>query len=340
MVKIGMIGTGSIAQVHLRGWRQLPVEIVGHFDISRAAATQASEAFGGSVYDRLEDLLAAVDIVDICTPGTVHSENVLAAAAAGCAIICEKPLARHVADCQAMIDACAAAGVPLYVAHVVRFFPEFAHAKAALDAGHIGNAAVIRTHRVGGFPRWGGAPGESYYGNFAKSGGVILDVGIHDIDFARWCCGEVKRVFARGTTFSETPDRDHALILLRFESGAIGHIQCSWAHPPGLFRTGFEIAGEEGLLEQDSLQPPSLTIQLQTADRRSHTHEHVNPVADEEYPYTAELAHFLDCYVNNKAPRVTAQDALMAVKISLAAIESVRSGKPVDIATFEEVFNG
>ena len=131
-------------------------------------------------------------MVDICTPGTAHKGPVLAAAAAGKAIICEKPLARMLADAQAMVDACEAAGVPLYVAHVVRFFPEFALAKKQLDSGALGRPAVMRTVRAGSFPRPGNSFSSDYYGDFSRSGGVIQDVGIHDIDYHRWCFGEVE----------------------------------------------------------------------------------------------------------------------------------------------------
>jgi predicted dehydrogenase len=262
---------------------------------------------------------------------------VLAAAAAGKAIICEKPLARTLTDAQAMVDACEAAGVPLYVAHVVRFFPEFALAKKQLDNGALGRPAVMRTVRAGSFPRPGNSFSSDYYGDFARSGGVIHDVAIHDIDFHRWCFGEVKRVFTRGTTFTEDPRNDHALIVLRFENGAIGHIQASWANPAGVFRTRLEIAGTDGLVEWDSLEMPSLVTHVRNGTDTGLERSERNPIAPDEHPYYAELAHFVDCYEQGIPAKVSAHDALMAVKVSLAAIESMRTGKPVDIATFEEV---
>lgn len=337
MTRVGIIGTGAISRVHLDGWSRLPVDLVGYYDIDRSAAERAQAVYGGRVYDTLNALLADTDMVDICTPGTDHKEPVLAAAAAGKAIVCEKPLARHLTDCQEMVDACERAGVTLYPAHVVRFFPEFAQAQQTLASGAIGAAAVIRTVRAGSFPRPGGTFSASYYGDFARSGRVILDVGIHDLDFQRWCCGEVERVFARGATFSEDPRNDHALIVLRFASGAIGHVQCSWAHPAGLFRTRLEIAGDGGLVEWDSLDTPSLLMQMRNADDTGHERRGGNPTAPDEEPYGAELAHFLHCYKTGEKPRVSAHDGLMAVKIALAAIESMRIGRPVEIATFEEV---
>lgn len=336
MTRVGVVGIGAISRVHLDAWQALPAELAGYYDIDRRAAERAVDAYGGFAFHSLDDLLDNVDMVDVCTPGTAHVEPVLAAATAGKAIICEKPLARHVADAQTMIDACQAADVPLYVAQVVRFFSQYALAKEQLDSGAIGQPAMIRTVRAGSFPRPGGSFSSSYYGDFSRSGGVILDVGIHDIDFQRWCFGEVERVFTRGRTFAGNPRNDHALIVLRFESGAIGHIQCSWAHPSGTFRTRLEMAGTEGLIEWDSLETPSLAVERRTADDTGVEQRGESPTTAEAYPFYAELAHFLRCYEEGSPPRVTANDALMAVKIALAAIESMRAGKPVDVAPFEE----
>lgn len=337
MTRVGIIGAGAISRAHLDGWKRLPVELMGYYDIDRSASERAQAIYGGRVYDSQEALLADVDMVDICTPGTDHKLPVLAAAAAGKAIVCEKPLARHLADCIEMVEACEAAGVALYPAHVVRFFPEFVQAQQTLTSGAIGAPAVIRTVRAGSYPRPGGTFFSNYYGDFARSGRVILDVGIHDIDYQRWCCGDVERVFARGATFSEEPRNDHALIVLRFTSGAIGHVQCSWAHPAGLFRTRLEIAGDGGLVEWDSLDTPSLLMHMRSADDRGHERRGGNPTELDEEPYGAELAHFLHCHETGATPRVTGRDGLMAVKIALAAIESMAAGRPIEIATFEEV---
>lgn len=336
MKKIGILGTGAIAHWHARCWERMPnANLVGYFDLNQAAATEFSEKYGGVAYTSQDEFLENVDLVDVCTPATAHLPCVLAAAKAGKPVTCEKPLARHLHQCQQIVDGCEAAGVPLFIAHVVRFFPQFEGAKQAIDKGDIGTPAVIRTVRAGAFPR---GLNDTYYGDFAKSGGVIMDLGIHDIDYQRWVCGEVERVFARGLSFDQLDQCDHALITLRFESGAIGHIECSWAHPPGQFRTALEIAGDGGLIEWDSVHRQAVTARFKESTTPS-TNEHqsaASPTAPQDDPYYKELAHFLDHVENGTPLRVTPHDALMAVKVSLAAIESVRTGQPVDIASFVE----
>jgi predicted dehydrogenase len=329
--RVGLIGAGNIARAHMAGWQRLPVELVGYYDAMPEAAQRFSQHYGGQAFDTLEALLDQVDLVDICSPSHAHKDNILAAAQAGKAIVCEKPLARHLRDCYAIVEGCEQAGARLFVAQVVRFFPEFAKAKAVIDSGAIGQPGVIRTIRAGAFPS-----GRAFFGDFNLSGGVILDVGIHDIDFQRWCMGEVERVFARGLTFRQVKERDHALITLRFASGAVGHIEAGWASPPGHWRTRLEISGDGGFLEWDAAENKPITQIMSTPTRDGKILTEYSPLAPVDNPYNAELAHFLTCIETGQPFRVTPHDALMAVKVALAAIESVRSGQPVGIATFAE----
>ena len=110
-----------------------------------------------------------------------------------------------------MVEASEATGTPLYVAHVVRFFPEYSHLHSLVEKGAIGRPGVYRSSRNGVFPQWGG-----WFADEAESGGVILDVMIHDFDFARWCCGDVTRIFVRRRRWAGPPNGEHAFALLRF----------------------------------------------------------------------------------------------------------------------------
>jgi len=330
MKRVGILGAGNIARTHLAGWQRLPVELTGYYDVFPEAAQRTAEEFGGQAFADLATFLDSVDIVDICSPSHAHKNNVLAAAAAGKAIVCEKPLARHLRDCYAIIEGVERAGVPLFIAQVVRFFPQFARAKAVLDSGALGKPGVIRTIRAGAYPR-----GSAFFSHFELSGGVILDVSIHDIDFQRWCFGDVERVFARGLTFAGEA-KDHALITLRFTNGALGHIEGGWASPPGQWRTRIEMCGDQGMLEWDAEEDAPITKIMVNATGDGKIRSTTSPLAPDDNPYYAELAHFLECLETGQSFRVTPRDALQGVKVALAAIESVRTGKPIDIATFEE----
>lgn len=334
--RVGIVGAGAIARVHARQWAKLPVDFTGCYDRHPDRAAAFCAEFGGTPFASYADLLASVDIVTVCTHTDSHKELVIAAAQAGVAVICEKPLARRLQDAEDIVETCAEAGVPLFVAHVVRFFPAYAAAKRAIDHGDIGRPGIIRTMRAGSFPRAGGAFASPFYADFARSGGVILDLAIHDIDYQRWVCGDVERVYAKGLHFRGV-EADHASISLRFQSGAIGHIDANWALPRGLFRTGLEIAGDQGLVEWNSFQPPPLLGVFHgdnaNPDTRTLTE---SPVADQDEPYYAQLAHFLHCLDNGLPFLVQPVDAVAAVKVALAASESVRTGLPVELDRFRE----
>ena len=332
MKRIGIVGAGSIGQWHAKRWKQLPVDLVGYYDLSTEAVARAVEEYGGRAFASLEALVGAVDVVDVCTPTPYHREPVLMAASAGRDIVCEKPLARHLHDAAEMVAACRTAGVRLFVAQVVRFFRQFALAKAVIDRGEIGQPGVLRSVRGGSAPQ----AGRSWFADFDQSGGCVMDLGVHDIDFARWCLGDVDRVFARGLVFAGTWPLDHALVVLRFKNGGIGHVEASWAYPPGGFRTTFEIAGDRGLIEFDSGSRAPLTVALRSADDpeaismpQSHS-----PAAACDDPYYLELEHFLSCLASGERFLVSPHDGLEAVRVALAAIESIRSGNPIDMDHF------
>jgi predicted dehydrogenase len=334
MKHIGIVGAGLIGAWHAARWKQLPVELTGFYDVSSEATAKAVAEFGGRAFDSLDDLLAVVDVVDICSPTPYHKAPVLVAAAAGKDIICEKPLARHLSDAEEMVAACQAAGVRLFVAQVVRFFRQFAKAKALVDSGVLGRPGVIRTVR-------GGSPPDPnrrvWFTDFEQSGGVIMDVSIHDLDVARWCFGDVEQVFARGLTYAGVEPYDHALITLRFKNGAIGHVEGSWADPPGRFRTRFEMAGDRGLVEWDSTDPVPLTLTLKSegAPQAPGIPRPYQPLAPRDDPYFAELEHCLQCLESGDEFLVSPQDGLEAVRLSLAAIESIRTGRPIHLDGFE-----
>lgn len=332
MKRVGIIGAGGMGGFHLSRWKLLPVEVIGYYDQRAEQAAARVEQFGGRAFATIDELLQEVDLVDICTPSTAHAGPVVAAAQAGKDIVCEKPIARHLREAEEMIAACEAASVRLFVAQVVRFFPEFVHAKQVLDSGALGTPGVVRTIRSSSFP------GHGWYGNFAESGGVILDLAIHDIDYLQWICGPITRVFGRGLSFQNIQGTDHALITLRFASGAIGHVEASWAYPTGNFRTFLEIAGTEGVLHHNSEDVAPLRIRLHEQARADHEAVPVpgSIVAIADDPYYRELKHFVECLESGADFLVAPRDARSALKVALATIESVRTGRPIDIATFEE----
>ncbi len=340
-MRVGIVGVGFMGTTHAAGWAAaggdgLPKpELVGLVAETVEEAGPLATQTGARIYPRLADMLPEVDVVDVCTPTHLHHEMVLQAAAAGKQIICEKPLARTVTEARQMVQACRAAGVHLLVAHVVRFFPEYALAKAAVAEDQIGRLGVLRLHRGSYRPK---KPVGNWFLDESKSGGILMDLMIHDYDYARWIAGDVQTVYARRvSTHHPQASIDYGLVILTHKNGALSHIAGAWAYPPPTFRTRFEIAGDAGLIEFDS--DATAPIQnLILRDREGSAPDVALPASPvSESPYTTQIKEFYICLMEGRPCRITASDGLAAVQIAEAAIQSAASGQPVQLETLPEV---
>jgi myo-inositol 2-dehydrogenase/D-chiro-inositol 1-dehydrogenase len=328
MFRVGLVGAGLMGTLHAASWAQTPARLVAVHAKNRDQAGKLAQQHDAQAAGSLETLLDAVDVVDICTPTHRHHEMVLAAAAAGRHIVCEKPLARTPKQAEEMVAACERAGVRLLVAHVVRFFPEYAQAKSIVDRGEIGHVGVVRLKRVSSRPGWAT---DNWLFDAEKSGGMMLDLMIHDFDYARWVAGEVESVFARSIG-NIRPDAltDYALVIMRHTNSALSHVEGGWAYPAGMFRTSLEIAGDQGLIEHPVGSSVPLGIYLkQSGDGKKGGEVPASPLL--ENPYATEIKHFYEVIVHDAAPRVTAKDGLAALKIAFAAIESAKTGQRVTV---------
>jgi predicted dehydrogenase len=216
---------------------------------------------------------------------------------------------------------------------VVRFFPEYALAQAAVAGGQIGRPGVLRLHRGSYRPK---KPAGNWFLDEEKSGGILMDLMIHDYDYACWVAGDVEAVSARRVTEAH-PDApvDYGLVILSHRLGALSHISGAWAYPPPTFRTKLEIAGDRGLIEFDSdSTAPIQNLILKTMDGAPDVGLPSSPVS--ESPYTTQIKEFYRAIVDGITPRVTATDGLRAVQIAEAAIESAHSGQPVKLQPLAE----
>jgi len=322
-MRVGIVGTGTMGAVHAAAWRSTEARLIGCLSAQQSQSDQLAVRYGIRSYSSFTDLLEDVDIVDICTPTAMHRSMVLEAAHAGKHVLCEKPVALRQEDAEAMIQACDGAGVRFFVCMVVRFFPQYRLAKDLVNKGRIGNLAVLRLKRVSYPPQ---KKVENWYIDETRSGGMIIDLMIHDFDFARWLGGDVERVFARRSR-SEQGVAEYAQAILRFKSGAIGLIEGGWAYPPGIFRTGFDLSGSDGLIEWSSDQPaPIHVLRAPVAEDAGAVGLPVSGIGED--PYTIEICHAYDAIRTGKSFDVTAEDALQSLRIALAARESIDTNQP------------
>jgi predicted dehydrogenase len=332
-LRIGILGAGFMGRTHAAGWARTPAQIAGFYAADAAQMHSLADQYRVQAFTDYDALLKAVDVVDICTPTYFHHEHVLHAAQAGKHVICEKPLGLTVTQAREMLAFCKKAGIKLLVAHVVRFFPEYAAAKAAVDRGEIGKVAVVRLTRCSFQPKLGA---DNWFLDPTRSGGMMLDLMVHDFDYARWIAGDVISVFARSIR-GRTPDApaDYALAILRHRNGAISNVEGGWAYPPPMFRTALEIAGDAGLIEHpaDSSTPLGVYLKQTGGSDSPEVGLPMSPMAED--PYTTQIKHFYEVLVNGAVPRVTGQDGLAAVEIARAAIESAQTGRQVTVGSVD-----
>jgi predicted dehydrogenase len=322
-MRIGIVGTGTMAEVHAAAWHTVGPEIAGCSSLNLAQAEAFGQRHNIRAFASYDDLVNNVDIVDICTPTATHKPLVLTAAKAGKHVICEKPIALTVEDAQAMIEACR--GVRFFIGMVLRFFPQYRAAKQLVAAGRIGKPGVLRLKRVSYVPQ----KPDAWYFNDALSGGMVVDLMIHDFDYARWLAGEVERVYAL-KTHAGSGAAQYVQAILRLKSGAIALIDGGWAYPPGVFRTGLDLSGTDGLIEWTSDQPsPLLTFFPPKTEETASVGLPTSGLTDD--PFAAELRHAYQCIQSGDPFEVTAEDALEALRISLAVKESLDKGQPVQL---------
>jgi predicted dehydrogenase len=305
--------------VHLNAYANIPeVEVVGVADANSENAAAGARLVDARPYASYDELVAAedVEVVDVCLPTAFHKDLAVKAAGEGRHVILEKPIARTLEDARKILDAFSGGGPRLFVGHVVRFFPEYVGIKEKIDAGELGTIGVVRTSRRSPFLRgW-----NDWYADWRVSGGVLVDLVIHDFDFLRWTLGNIERVYARGIQGHEYNRLDYALVTLRFEGGAIAHVEGHWGYP-GPFNYSIEVAGSRAILSVDSTEPATLDLVGSEAP----------DLASGRSPYERELAHFVSCIATGEEPVVKPDDAYEALRTSLAATESIVKGQPVTL---------
>ncbi|WP_404455516.1 Gfo/Idh/MocA family protein [Oceanobacillus kapialis] len=327
MLSVLIIGAGTMGRTHTRAYQQMEnVHIAGIVDIQKPDWLK-HDPLAISFYSSWEDAIdqiKQIDVVDICLPTFLHKEYVMKAAGLGKHVICEKPIARTLDDAKEMIDFCNRQGVQLFIGHVVRFFPEYRMAKSVIQSKAIGTAKVVKTSRKSSFPSsW-----NDWYSDQGSSGGLILDLVIHDFDFLRWCFGEVERVYGKSLYGKGHAGKEYALITLRFKNGMIAQVEGSWSHQK--FATSFEFAGDKGAVEYDSTKERPFVAALdQKLQKEPPATIPRSPI--KESPYYKELAHFMECIEKRSEPLVTPEDGLQALRIALAAIQSIAENRPVEI---------
>ena len=331
-LNIGIIGAGRIGKVHMQSitYNVPTAKVLGITDVFKDGLQELADKYGiEKVYDDYKEMLADKDIdaVLVCSSTDTHADISIEAAKAGKHVFCEKPVDLTPEKVQAVIDAVAEAGVKLQVGFNRRFDHNFAHVRSLINEGKVGNLELIKITSRDPEP-----PPAEYA---AVSGGMFLDMTIHDFDMARFLAGsDVTEVYASATclvdpAIGEAGDVDTAIINLKFENGALGVIDNSRRAAYG-YDQRIEVFGSKGAAMAANDTPTNVTIM----NAEGVTTDKPLYFFLERYmqSFRDEMVQFVDAVLNDKETPTTGVDGLNSILVALAAKKSVKEGRPVKIS--------
>lgn len=335
-IGIGVIGIGRMGTVYANhvAMQIRDAQLIAVADTRPAVLDEyASQVPGVATYTDYHELLQnpAIEGVIIVTPTSTHRDVVIDAARAGKAIFCEKPTALTLTATDEMIAAVESAGVMFQVGFMRRFDRAYMEGKRRIEADEIGTPVTVRSISRDPFRT------SLEYADPNVSGGIIVDMAIHDFDVVRWMMDDdVERVYteAHSLIYPEllnVGDVDTAMINMRFVRGGVGNIETTRTAIYG-YDIQCEVVGAKGTIRIGYLQETPVLL----LNKHGVTHD-VVPHFPQRFgqAYTAQIEHFVECLRDNKPPRVTIGDARAALQAGIAATISMREGRVVRVSDIQ-----
>ena len=343
MIKIGILGCGKIAQVrHIPEYAANPdCRLVGFYNPTKSRAEDMAAKYGGLAYDTAEELLAnpEIDAVSVCAANYAHAALSIQALNAGKHVLCEKPMATTLADCEAMVECAKKNGKFLMIGHNQRLAKAHMEAKRLIDAGLIGDIITFRTSFGHGGPEtWAIKPGKDtwFFDKSKAAMGVMADLGVHKTDLIQYLTGQrVVRTTARLVTLDKRgPDGeligvdDNAVCIYEMSGGAFGTMTASWTYYAAEDNSTV-LYGTKG--EMRIYDDPAHAIVVKLAGGTVETYDVEQIQTNDNQTKSGVIDLWVDCLKNDRAPEISGESALCAMRAVFASIESSRTGKTVEI---------
>lgn len=297
-MSIAIIGQGRMGHAHAGAWASLGLANEIQYICTPRPGPPLPDAPVARFVTDLEEVLAddAVKILSVCTPTPTHASIAIRALAAGKNVLLEKPIALRLDEARLIEQAAMNSPATLMVAHVVRFFHGYQELRDVVEAGKIGRPTRVAASRLSALSR-----GESWLDDESLSGGVLVDFAIHDFDQLNLMLGTPAAV-----TAVQTGSHGRIETTVEYTEGGLGRVETSSRMPAGYpFESSIRVEGPEG----------------------SRTFQFLGESSDDA-PYRRQAAYFLHCIENGLAPDLCPTDAaIQALRVSLAAQESLRRGK-------------
>lgn len=338
MLKVGIVGFGFMGQMHYKCWSALEgAEVVAVCDVNPNIEEDTKKAVGNigdteeavdfsslRLYTDFEEMLKSgeLDAVSITLPTSLHADFSIKALAAGVNVFCEKPMALNVEDCERMIAEAKRSGKVLQIGHCVRFWPEYAEAKQIVDSGDYGRVIAATFQRLGSAPTWSK---DNWFMDEKRSGGVALDLHIHDTDFVQYLFGMPRAVCSFG---AKGPGGGlvHIVTQYLYDDDKVVTAEGGWAMMPTFgFEMSFNIVLAKATLVYDLTREP--TFKVCPAEG-----EAFSPEVQEGDGWFLEIAHFVKAVSGEKVePVTTLEQSRDSVRIVEAEKKSAAKMEKVSI---------
>jgi len=334
MIRVGMIGTGGIADMHARGIREAsdPLQLVSACDIQEVSVRAFGARHGlDEIYTDYHALLerSAVDAVIITLPHDLHEAACAAAFGRGKHVLLEKPIARTLTEADAILAAAAASGKTLMIGLNERYTPVHQQIAAMVQAGALGDLFCVHADHYQNFD----PPAGSWWRSAeAVGGGCTIGSGIHRLDLLRWYAGEIEEVFAYQTTDPRRLEAEVATTaVLKFRSGAIGEFLCNW----GIYRYPYcesiVLSGRLGTIRSDDSYPGYLLL-----SRRGDQDGALQEIRPER-PFDSMWRHFAHCITTGEPPLTSGREGRRSLELVLAIDQAARTDAPVRLSPFAAI---
>jgi len=330
-VSVGIVGTGLIGRDHaLSLARSAKVSTLRIFDADAARAAKVAGEVNAQTASSLKELIDQSDIVWICSPPFAHLPIVKAICKAGKPMFCEKPLAHSLADAKAIRAAVKKARVPLFMGHSGRYTGAFILMHKLVQQGVVGDPTLIWSHGTGYLD-----PKKSVAWRLQDkmSGGAIVELGVHEIDFINWIGGDWKSVAAIGSSHLVGPKfQDTVNAIGTLKNGAHARIDLGWANPRYLWQRGID-GTDGGMIFDDSAFREIVLHRPGKKVRKWFTKDtdYMDRKTGENLSLRAQDADILNALIKGDKPPVDIDDGFAAVNVAFAIRESSKTGKTVQV---------
>ena len=328
---IGLVGAGGMGKSLVLEANQIEgVKVVFVSDLDEDRARSLAEEVNASYTLDYHGLLCddRIHAVFVASPPFLHATISIDAMNSGKHVFCEKPMATTLKDCDAMIKTAEQNQVNLGVGLVCRFHATHSKVREIVVSEQLGKPISMHVHRIGG-PWKGGSYHTDWRMQREKCGGFLMEVNAHEIDFMRWTCGEIKKVYAAGGTYiqHEADYADLVVASLNFENGAVGLLHSGQVSAIGGY--GGRVDCEKGSIFFPQIWGGDSKIQIKRFDGSGED----IPISsiEVESPVRAEIRAFIDATIDGVTPPVAGADGRAATEIALAAYRSIETGDPVNL---------